>query len=526
LIKSSSDLIKFHSVYSSGFLRSKHDNNTTPVVDLFPTTSLHAATSLGGHNKPRPPPPPAFLVPAIIDALRSSPRYGHVVHLVPGEADGFCAKHVREHGGTIFTSDSDLLVYDLTIGDTDTSASVVFLPDIELDSTNNRLVAPVYKPEEICRRLGMKAEKDIFSRLAFEFSMDQYLTVMQAAEKVRRKAWDDLEEQEYMEFMEQYLAPEVVRELEGQMSGLDPRVSELVFQAMTRKEAAFYDDDGGSEDLEDGEVTMYLPFLLDCPVRTSAWQASTPVRQLAYAVLRSVRDEKGLEHVFEMRKLQSKSSGLRVEVPAPGEAEELAEGLLAILLGFEKVMENKELVWVMLAVYQDILMVSGRGKGTPLSLEVLGQLAKGALDAGSWEFLHLLAEVQATYYSLRMLRQVLEFASKHAPGSESPMASRLAEWVSRIPSLAEFPTPSTFEQMLQGVLEPASLECLAGLFEEDEGILPLITALGKPKKGTNGTPKKKKPPPSPEEGNQAKVRLPSGRVNNMFELLGVCGEED
>ncbi|KAG7287971.1 hypothetical protein NEMBOFW57_007491 [Staphylotrichum longicolle] len=64
-----------------------------------------------------------------------------------------------------------------------------------------------------------------------------------------------------------------------------------------------------------------------------------------------------------------------------------------------------------------------RGKGYPVSLEVLGQAAKGKLDTCSWDFVHFLALSQATYYSLRMLRQTLEVSDSKKSKKRKAVAS-------------------------------------------------------------------------------------------------------
>ncbi|KAL2267554.1 hypothetical protein VTJ83DRAFT_4831 [Remersonia thermophila] len=541
LIKLSRDLVKFHSAFSAGVPRPRNGDRNKPghatdaitsqAADLFPTSSWPTGTNntqaAGGHGRtthPAPPPPP-FLVPAIIDALRASSTFGPLVRTVPGEADGFCARHVCKHGGgIIFTSDTDLLVHDLGGG-----GSVVFFGDIELDgdATSSRLVARVYRPEEICRRLGMTMgmQPRGFSRLAFEVSRDSFLTAKQAAAKVRKgeSEEDDKEEKEYAKFMEQYLSPEVAPELAEKMSGtLDPRVSEIVLAVLPGIES---NSDTALEGEDAAEVTMFLPFLLDCPTRTSAWQASTPIRQLAYRMLRSIPGaRREMSAVFEMRRLQTASSGLRVEMTRTQDAEDFAELLLTVLSEFEERLDKRDRVWVMLAIYLDILMTSQRGRGRPISLDVLSQLTKGTLDSGSWDFLHLLAEVQATHYSLRMLCQVMGFVARHPGTTGPPRVSQLTAWLSRLPPLSEYPTPMTLLEMLGGLREPASLGCLESLFAEDEDMIRLIKAVGKPNKRTQGEPKKKKLKMSPGDGNhpasQPSVKTPT----NAFELLAGCEE--
>ncbi|QDS75601.1 hypothetical protein FKW77_006405 [Venturia effusa] len=85
-----------------------------------------------GQDKLKALPALPFLVPAAIEALNES-RYRFQTRVVPAEADVYCAKYASLHGGgTIFTSDSDLLVYDMT-----EKSNIVLFKDIELIGNNS-----------------------------------------------------------------------------------------------------------------------------------------------------------------------------------------------------------------------------------------------------------------------------------------------------------------------------------------------------------------------------------------------------
>ncbi|KAJ4300419.1 hypothetical protein N0V88_003094 [Collariella sp. IMI 366227] len=231
----------------------------------------------------------------------------------------------------------------------------------------------------------------------------------------------------------------------SQVTAVDPRVSELLLRSLRIPERTT----SSSKNDNDNELEMYLPILLDCPIRTSAWEASTPVRQLAYALLQHSQRNR-IPFVAEMRRLQSVSSGLRIDVPRRAEVDKLATSLLALLTKIECTVRRPELVWVVLAVYQDIVMSVDRGRGVPLSIETLRQDAEGKLDACSWPFIHLFAQVQATIYSLRMLRQILDYtASHHKPLSHT--MSDLQRYLSRLPPLADFPSPRNFPDTVRSI---------------------------------------------------------------------------
>ena len=81
-------------------------------------------------------PKPPFLVPAVIEALRNSQDWAPLIQVVPGEADTYCAQDVRQNGGIVLTSDSDLLVQDLGA-----DGRVSFFWDVEYISSAARVRA-------------------------------------------------------------------------------------------------------------------------------------------------------------------------------------------------------------------------------------------------------------------------------------------------------------------------------------------------------------------------------------------------
>ncbi|KAK4236375.1 XPG domain containing-domain-containing protein [Achaetomium macrosporum] len=496
LLKSSRDLIRYHSTFLSGVPRSDAYDADNADADLFPN-------AWPGENKAKPPPPP-FLVPAIIDALREASEFSSRVKLVPGEADGFCAEHVRRHGGTVLTSDSDLLVHDLG-----KNGGVLFFADIDADVGKQKLIAPHYRPADLCRRLSLLPEVGL-QYLAFEVSRDPHLTLEQAIEKSKRSEAVSTSREEYSNFMEQYHSPGVALQFgTDEIPPLDPRLSELFLRTFRVSKKTV----GPVSELEPGNgLEIYLPFLLDCPARTKAWEASKPVRQLTYAVLQSFCGN-SIPSVIEMRRLHSLSSGSRVEVPTPREADELGTLLLGLFTEIEDGISKPESIWVVLSFYQDIVMTLDRGKGNPLSLELLAQEASGKLDQGSWDFLHFVAQTQATYYSLRMLRQIIELLAQYT-GPLSTTISELARFLSRLPPLPGFPTPRSFLETLKLAREAGLLACVRRLCVGYEDMVQLIEQPLERKESK----KKRRTMPS-SQGRTAP------RPSNPFNLLAVSGEE-
>ncbi|KAK3905709.1 Deoxyhypusine hydroxylase [Staphylotrichum tortipilum] len=444
-------LLRYHSAHQAGVPGGNPPHTADAHVDLFPTTRAPGS----GGKLPLAP----FLVPATIDALRASPTFGPLVKLVPGEADGFCAQHVRLHGGTVLTSDSDLLVHDL--GE---SGSAVFLAEIEADIEAGKLTAPQYRQQDLCRKLRLSRDGG-FQALAFAINRDPHLTLEQAIQKAKNEPASD-EQDEYAQFIGQYLSPEVssAPEAASEVTALDPRVSEIVLRSLHSPG-------------DDTELEMYLPLLMDSPTRTSAWEASTPSGS-----------GRRLPLLSEIRRLQSVSSGLKVGVPSPAHAVELGASLSQVLTSIEASISNPDLVWVTLAIYQDIVMTLERGRDKPVSLEVLGLEARGRLDPCSWESLHFLAQTQATYYSLRMFRQILDFSAQHT-GPLLPTMSKLASALSLLPSFSQWPVAGNFAETLRLARDAGALACLQAICKDDK-IVRLIKSIEKPQDA--GKSKKRK----------------------------------
>ncbi|KAK3391075.1 XPG domain containing-domain-containing protein [Podospora didyma] len=486
LVRTSQELVKYHQAFSTSVPKEKersHNASATPV-DLFPR-------SWGTDKRAKPPPPP-FFVPAIIDFLRTSPRYGSVTKVAPGEADGFCAEHIRLHGGTVLSSDSDLLIHDLGA-----DGSVVFIADIEaIEEEPNVLIAPQYRVSDICKRLSMKPEHGL-SHLAFELLQDPYLTLPQAAERSRNGVAVSAFHDEYSRFTNQYLSPELGSSLKAKNSpDLDPRISEIALRCIGRVEPDQRRRAKCPDSVDDeNEFQMYLPVLLDSPSRTSSWEPSKRVRQLAYGILQSVKGMP-IPSVSEFRRLQSPSAGVRgVEVPGPDAIEIEGADLLGVLSKLQVDSDTRppEMAWVLLSIYQDIVLNGSQGKRSiPLSLRIIREEAIGKLDQGSWDFLHVLAQVQATYYSLRMLQQIIEF-TKHHVGTITGAALKLANCLSSLPSLPDFPTVRNFADTLKQARETGCLLCLATICGDYEDIVPhLHQSIQGLQKSKSKTTKKRK----------------------------------
>jgi len=116
--------------------------------------------------------PLSFLVPAVLESLVASTQYRDITEVVPGEADLYCAKYLKQNGGIIFTGDSDLLVHDLGA-----DGAVSLFRDVEFPSIDNfdTLCSKLFQQSTIVDRLALPKSHGLHA-LAFEMTMDTHCT--------------------------------------------------------------------------------------------------------------------------------------------------------------------------------------------------------------------------------------------------------------------------------------------------------------------------------------------------------------
>ncbi|KAK0718258.1 XPG domain containing-domain-containing protein [Lasiosphaeria miniovina] len=484
VLRNSQDLSKYHQAYLNGVPKERPHATTEPPQVLFPQ-------SLGVDKTKSKAPDPPFFVPAIIEYLKNHAVYSSLTAVVPGEADGFCAEYVRLNGGAVITSDSDLLVSALG-----PRGSAIFLGDIEKCAESKGLVAPQYCGPDICQRLSIE-HGDGLCRLAFELTMEPTLSMPEIIRNTKMGiAAADFPE-DYSLFLAKYSTPELGSSLKpGYEIHLDPRVSEIALRCLPgpkNKDRSSKNDQTEPES-DDNDLQMYLPLLLDSPSRTSAWEASKSVRQLAYALLQSVKAAP-IPIVSEVKRLQSVSLGAPLEIPRLSSIDKHGTALLAMVSKIRHAVGKSELVWVVLSMLQDVVLTKDHGKtSTPLSVQLLRLDAARKLDEGSWEFLHFLAQVQATCYSLRILQQILNF-TKHHTHELSSVTSEVSQCLSALPPLGRFPSVRDFAETLARIRDMGGLSCLATICADDEELLPYL----------------RKPAPSPQAVKPAKISKKSKR---------------
>jgi hypothetical protein len=463
-----------------------------------------------------------FLVPAVIETLSQCKRFESIVEVVPGEADVYCAQYVKNHGGTVITGDSDLLVHDLGSG------KVTFFRDIEPadagSSTDLKCVQ--YDLEGIAKRLELPESHGLRS-LAFEMKMDSYLSFRELLRRAVKLEAVTHRVALYREFAAEYEALPFASETQDSdesyddahclslLQKLDPRISEYVLQFPKFAQRA-----GPSETLlsrgmeQDGGIKVFLPFLLDCPVRTSAWEMSTYVRQLAYSLINLILPvEERVASVVEHRRLQSAAQGREWEVPTNTEIPDACASLVDLFGQLSKTSSKPHgnYIWRVLAIYQDTLFSSNADKAA-LSSKIIGQSRgdKAPQNRLTWDVVHFFAQLQGSYYSFRMLKQIMELVLAYDDSKvlHSHLYQLQAE-LKLLPDLKEMPKITDAIGDIGGAEDKEMLAIVRQLLQvEDESELPAKSL----------TRKKDRRKRKLETATKDPRDMPK-RPNNIFEML-------
>jgi hypothetical protein len=422
--------------------------------------------------------------------------------VVPGEADMFCAVYLKRYGGIVFTGDSDLLVHDLG-----SEGAVVFFDDIGINTRS----APIFKASAIAVRLALPKPEGL-QALAFEMIMTPYGTFKKLLSQAILKSAINLFEKEYNDFSKEYALPEDLEfyekmgdlakvKLQKSLQNLDPRISEYVMHFPSLSKAA------GHQLSCPGTPRIFLPFLLGCPVRTHAWEMSTSVRQLAYGLINLiVSDDEHCLSIYEHRRQLDNSAGREWQLPG---LSQLTGACVSISNIFSKLQEKfprkvtSQELFLAFAIYQEVEFSSS---------VMQPSLAKLALRQNfrhqSWDTLQLLAQLQGSFYSFRIMKQITSvlFSDSNSLPEEVVLLHRHLE---ALPSLIEYPALSNISFVAQKVktlnMIEVSMEILG--LEETESRTAAVPNRGPKKKGKAkklGQPPSKQPP-----------------SNNPFNVLGL-----
>jgi hypothetical protein len=406
---------------------SRTEQNNRRIQQLrasYATTACPIPTYLGSTSY-------AFLAPSLREALADSP-FALRTRLVPGEADDSCALHAKDlPRSIIFTSDTDLLVFDYHA-----ETLVVLFQDAESPAG-----LKAYSPSQIAEKLKLKTLVPLAHAIQQRSSegMDDL---------VRDARNLDTESSTYLDFSRRYtaaiVAPEYLQNhvtLATSVQHLDVRIFEFVHEALS-----------GSASLP-----VYLPLLVEDPNQSSAWNVAQDVRTLAYSLIASSEST--------IREYRRKAQGIHLQEIRPFSAADLqvpAKELEGRIGGALKWAESKDLspslLWSLFALSLVLAELN-----TPPPLALISHVINGDFN-NMWTFVQLNARLQVAMYSLRMLKQVTSIWLATNQDTRSKLSDSLLSLQSQMasfPPIADmFIVPGEAKYVL------ADHEKLKGLIEE------------------------------------------------------------
>lgn len=352
-----------------------------------------------------------FFVAAIIEALGDS-KYAGVTSVVPGEADAYCAEIARSSGGIIFTNDSDLLIYDLGPNGAVGSLYDLEFIDVGVDDRDGNnsgehclVQTKVISPSNVAKALSLPN----LHKLAYVLTTSTPPSLREAVDLTKDLATNDFQLTDFVKeytnsptaLKTQYIHPGTPHQLKLTRDRglfLDPRISELVFQSRL------------------DSPSIYLPFLIEDPSRTTAWAVSSLLRILAYSCCLLPQGLTGKVVKEYSRKGQKVHPTI-----IPTSIDLLSESAIlnAAMILRKRLRQFKTafsafpvLLWCRVYALAEVYHWYLNTDRPPPSRETMVTVITGKLiNTGmlKWGEIHLIAQIEATLYSLRIVFQTLEF---------------------------------------------------------------------------------------------------------------------
>lgn len=440
---------------------------------------------------------PPFLVAATLAALSRS-EYSDRTSTVPGEAEGYAARDAIATGGVVLTSDSDLLLFRGEGGGGTGTWGVVMFKDLEVDFSTGKISTVLFRPDDIAK--GFDLELAFLGYLSHCDPRASFSTIRERCARIaeRGKSGASVEgemDRKWREFAAGYEFPE------GNGGRLvEPRIAEVLSLrgCVGRKKE------------------MFLPMLWEDTSRASAWDVGREVRAVAYSLL--FPGEMSLE---EISRRGHGISGTPVEILPAREVKRKLNDIISE--------SQEEGNWIARHVLRQIVKVFATRNQPPPNTSILESCAsllsggnrpyittttrkQSASARWTWERIQTFAMLQAAWYSLLLLSEVL----KETADSKTRLEVLPVETLDR----------RRFTDALPGVGDRALVkEVLAGYFEEEvqeeeerqagKGA-PEVEAPDGAWKEVTGKPRKKKKR-GPMEEAEVEVSVIGG--GNMFAAL-------
>lgn len=317
--------------------------------------------------------------------------------MAPGEADAMCALVSNQTGAAVLTNDSDLLLHDLG-----PHGSVVFLDSVQMpgatwETVDSDIQGLRLSPHSLAGRLGMPSVQ----RFAYELKTSPHLRLPELI----RKSKEDLGAQSlpnsYPEFLQEY-QHDLGLSSTGTGRSLDPRVSELFWQYELPETYCPMD-----------QPHVYLGILNEDHARRCAWEDGRFYRSLGYSLFNLSRPSSNqftLVHEYVRRggRIVADQITLAGAKTVDSDLDLLRKRLSLARSAFGNGLSPFSF-WALFAL-SDICHHASASWTAP-SLERF--LARGFMaKRAEWVDHHLLAQIQAVLYSLRILKQLLEMTTR------------------------------------------------------------------------------------------------------------------
>ena len=358
---------------------------------------------------------PPFMVPCVLDDLRTDLTIKYPMQVVPGEADLYCATVARSTGAAILSNDSDMTMYDLG-----PEGSLVLLDSLDLVSDSNFDLGHMHQsdtlkglrlhPVNIARRLNVNqiAAKPSLLRYGFERFNDPSAP----AGAIRSRCASSLSVEggeTFQHFRDLYQdsseVPTAKAAAANKLVQLDPRLSELFCQY----------------DCAEYVVSppncphVYLPLMFEDPTRDSSWTYGRDIRILAYSLIQlAVENASNVQHldsVIEFHRRGPRIVGMPFKLLSRANTkasmETVTEDLKQLVSGGDVLLKWR--LFALKAINEEKVR---KGKSA-IPLTWATELpCRGYVDAElSWDDIHLYANMQAALYSLWLLKQACAVVS-------------------------------------------------------------------------------------------------------------------
>jgi hypothetical protein len=287
--------------------------------------------------------------------------------------------------------------------------SVQLVEDAEGKSSPQIRAIRLY-PNDLANRLGII---DI-PRFAYELNENPHLGFSELVRWSKERMIEHSDK--YHHFLREY-QPDTERSLTVRRSAyiqnLDPRVSELFSQYELPEVFC-----------EDGQPHIYLGILFEDHSRRCAWEVGRFYRALGYSILNQAHppvrqcttlcdfDRRGTRIVAEQITLGS-SKTVASDLSMLQKCLDLARSVFGAA--------DQSTFLVMFAV-AEIYRDPSSQTSLQGAVQLERYLTKGFIGQGTeWTDIHLLAQIHAVLYSLRMLQQLLRFLPDDSPSGSNPL---------------------------------------------------------------------------------------------------------